>query len=113
MAALRKGRGCGCSCRMRTQRQARVHHSRALPSALALATRPAFSIEDPNDLSCAAAAAAASACPLHSCSMTLPVILGQRITRYLIGLENAALGAPAPEPLGLAVLHLVHSSRAT
>ena len=53
---------------MRTQRQARVHHSRAVPSALALATRPALSMEAPSDFSWALAAA--SACPLHSCAAT-------------------------------------------
>ena len=110
MAALRKGRGCGCSCRMRTQRQARVHHSRALPSALALATRPAFSIEDPNDLSCAADAAFAFACPLHSCSMTLKVLEGhrvaalfspltmQRVSLHQLRAESRCLLAGRPRP---------------
>ena len=66
MAVHRKGSGCGCSCRMRTQRQTRVHQSRAVPSALALATMPAFSIEEPSDFSWAPAAA--SGCPLLPCS---------------------------------------------
>ena len=112
MAALRKGRGCGCSCRMRTQRQARVHHSRAVPSALALATRPAFSTEDPNDLSWAPSVAL-SACPLQSCSMTMKIIAGHRVVTPIIS-QRMQHQMPPHQSLSIYPCRvLVHSSRVT
>lgn len=51
---------------MRTQLHARVHHSRTVPSALALATRAAFSTAEASDFRCQLALS--SDCPSHSCS---------------------------------------------
>ena len=69
MAAQRKGRGCGWSCRMRKQLHTRVHHSRTVPSALALAIRAAFSTAEASDFRCQLTMS--SDRPLHSCSARL------------------------------------------
>lgn len=68
MAVQRKGCGCGPSCMMSTQAQARVHHTRAVPSALALATRPAFSMAEAAGRS--GVGAGLPGRPLQACSGT-------------------------------------------